>query len=164
MWTPIGALFLLPEPRAPAHCGDRRSRPLTHSQCIPLAVSRWVLQRSRHLPALTKLLAPVSDTNWEMLVPKTRHTSIHSGKEGHRGGARRSHQPFLRPELPTRRAPYTALVSSTAFSTVTTLVGLAQKFKKEGTGSHGLGHCFLQQKNETFTTILCKVIQIEIIY
>lgn len=93
------ALFLLPFPTASTHCGDTKShslmQPTTH---CTRPVYLGVLQRSKHLPALTDLLTQVlrHGVRDASAHPET-HTS-HTGKERPWGGGGRSHQP--RPQRP----------------------------------------------------------------
>lgn len=98
------ALFLLPFATASTHCSDTKShslmQPTIHST-RPFYVG--VLQRSKHLPALTNLLTQVlrHGVRDASAHPET-HIS-HTGKERPLGGGCRSHQPLpQRPEPLTR--------------------------------------------------------------
>lgn len=97
-------LFLLPFPTASTHCSDTKShslmQPTIHST-RPFYLG--VLQRSKHLPALTNLLTQVlrHGVGDARVHPET-HIS-HTGKERPWGGDCRSHQPLpQRPEPLTR--------------------------------------------------------------
>lgn len=97
------ALFLLPFPTASTHGSDTKShslmQPTIHST-RPFYLG--VLQRSKHLPALTNLLTQVLRRGvGDARVHPETHIS-HTGKERPWGGDCRSHQP-----LPQRPEPFT---------------------------------------------------------
>lgn len=98
------ALFLLPFPTAATHCSDTKSHSLMQPTIhFTRPFYLGVLQRSKHLPALTNLLTQVLRHGVRDASAHLETHTSHTGKEKPWGGDCRSHQPLpQRPEPLTR--------------------------------------------------------------